>query len=246
MINPIYKPKGAAGEYGDWALNIYTGCPHRCFYCYAPKVLRMDKETFHSCVAPREGIFEAVGKQLFNWRKSGIKNRLIFLCFTCDPYPLGLDCSATSKIMAMIKESKNNIKLLTKNFYSGRLKADLTFFDKNDCFGITDDCAKHYDELDYIGTRFARRELLKFAKKKRVKTWISFEPILNVEVAIKNVEFYKDYADLMAFGALNHVKLDKPIDYTNAEKKIIATCEKHGVKYLIKSSLKGVRRANER
>lgn len=25
--NPIYKPKGTAKEYGDLALNIYTGCP---------------------------------------------------------------------------------------------------------------------------------------------------------------------------------------------------------------------------
>lgn len=24
-MNPIYKPKGAAAEYGDYAVNIYTG-----------------------------------------------------------------------------------------------------------------------------------------------------------------------------------------------------------------------------
>lgn len=28
-MNTIYKPKGAAAEYGDYAVNIYTGCPHR-------------------------------------------------------------------------------------------------------------------------------------------------------------------------------------------------------------------------
>ena len=27
LKNPIYVPKGRAGEYGDYALNIYTGCP---------------------------------------------------------------------------------------------------------------------------------------------------------------------------------------------------------------------------
>lgn len=31
-MKPIYKPKGAAAEYGDYAVNIYTGCPHRCYY----------------------------------------------------------------------------------------------------------------------------------------------------------------------------------------------------------------------
>ena len=32
MKPPIYKPKGVAAEYGDYAVNIYTGCPHRCYY----------------------------------------------------------------------------------------------------------------------------------------------------------------------------------------------------------------------
>ena len=45
-MNPIYKPKGAAKEYGEYALNIYTGCPHRCFYCFAPRVLHKSKEDF--------------------------------------------------------------------------------------------------------------------------------------------------------------------------------------------------------
>ena len=27
--NPIYEPTGKAKEYGDLALNIYIGCPHR-------------------------------------------------------------------------------------------------------------------------------------------------------------------------------------------------------------------------
>lgn len=31
-MKPIYEPKGKAKEYGDYALNIYTGCPHRCYY----------------------------------------------------------------------------------------------------------------------------------------------------------------------------------------------------------------------
>ena len=48
-MNTIYKPKGAAAEYGDYAVNIYTGCPHRCYYCFAPNVLHREREAFHSC-----------------------------------------------------------------------------------------------------------------------------------------------------------------------------------------------------
>ena len=53
-MKPIYKPKGAAAEYGDYAVNIYTGCPHRCYYCFAPQVLHREREVFHSCVEPRK------------------------------------------------------------------------------------------------------------------------------------------------------------------------------------------------
>ena len=38
-MKPIYIPKGKAKEYGDYAINIYTGCPHECYYCFAPNVL---------------------------------------------------------------------------------------------------------------------------------------------------------------------------------------------------------------
>lgn len=63
-MKPIYKPKGAAAEYGDYAVNIYTGCPHRCYYCFAPNVLHRDREMFHSCVWPRGDIVQELRKQL--------------------------------------------------------------------------------------------------------------------------------------------------------------------------------------
>ena len=44
MMKPIYEPKGKAKEYGDYAINIYTGCPHKCFYCFSPNVLHSQRE----------------------------------------------------------------------------------------------------------------------------------------------------------------------------------------------------------
>ena len=63
-MKPIYVPKGAAKEYGDYAINIYTGCSHSCYYCFAPNTLRKDKEGFHSCVLPRENIVEETKNQI--------------------------------------------------------------------------------------------------------------------------------------------------------------------------------------
>ena len=54
-MKPVYKPKGAAAEYGDYAVNIYTGCPHRCYYCFAPQVLHRDRMAFHDLITPGAG-----------------------------------------------------------------------------------------------------------------------------------------------------------------------------------------------
>ena len=106
-MKPIYAPKGKAKEYGDYAVNIYTGCPHRCYYCFAPSVLRRDREQFHSCVAPRAGIVDATAKQL---EREQITGKTIHLCFTCDPYPTGYDTTATREIIKLLKASGNHVQ----------------------------------------------------------------------------------------------------------------------------------------
>jgi DNA repair photolyase len=131
-MKPIYTPSGAAKEYGDYALNIYTGCPHRCYYCFAPSVLRKDREAFHSCVEPRAGIVEATRKQL---EAEHITGKLIHLCFTCDPYPMGHDSTATREIIKLLKDAGNHVQILTKN--GADAMRDFDLLDSGDRFGIT-------------------------------------------------------------------------------------------------------------
>ena len=80
----IYEPKGRALEYSMLAVNHYTGCPHRCMYCYGPRALKVSKEEFHSHVEPRKDILKIVGKQAA--RLAGTDKR-VMLSFACDPYP---------------------------------------------------------------------------------------------------------------------------------------------------------------
>ena len=92
-MKPIYKPKGRAGEYGDYAINIYTGCTHGCTYCYARDMAkRFGTVDGWKNVKPREGIVEAVKEQLAGMKGAG---KLIHLCFTCDPYPADVDTTPT-------------------------------------------------------------------------------------------------------------------------------------------------------
>ena len=224
-MKPIYEPKGKAKEYGDLAINIYTGCPHRCFYCFAPGVLHRDKEEFHSHIEPRTGIVQAVKDQI---EKEHITGKMIHLCFTCDPYPTGYDTSATRKIIKIIKESGNHVQILTK----GDGSRDLDLLDNNDWYGITIDGSEKVTDADAV------KRMIGFdaAVRSCVRTWISFEPVLDADVIIGWLTSGALRADKVKIGKLNYYpsKIDWADFGRNAEK----VCRDYGVDYYIKESLR--------
>lgn len=207
-MKPIYEPKGKAKEYGDYAINIYTGCPHRCYYCFAPNVLHTKKEQFHTCIMPRKNIVEEVQKQI---EREQITDKLIHLCFTCDPYPKGHDSTPTREIIKILKDSGNHVQILTKNGIDALRDFDL--LDENDWFGIT---YAGY-ELGYLekippsepnsGTPRERLSVLYIAFKKGINTWISAEPVLNAEDVISLIDI-ADYVNLYKVGKLNYYPSD--------------------------------------
>lgn len=224
-MKPIYEPKGAAKEYGDLAINIYTGCPHRCFYCFAPGVLRRDKEIFHSVVEPREGIVEETAKQI---EREKITGKTIHLCFTCDPYPTGYNTSPTRQIIQAIKESGNNVQILTK----GDGSRDLDLLDENDWYGIT---------LDGIGNGRdplwkARINALAEAHSRGIKTWVSFEPVTDEREFFINLHLVAPFVDKVKIGKLNYHPSN--IDWADFGRRAEDLCQKLGIRYYIKESLR--------
>jgi DNA repair photolyase len=139
-MKAIYTPKGKAKEYGDYACNLYRGCGHGCTYCYAPNVLRMDRQEFYDNPQPREGIIEALKKdvkKLSQEQKNSVchweayhnpKNRFgnwgdepkpktpfIFLCFTADPYqPINREHQLTRQAIEILHGEGLGVNILTK------------------------------------------------------------------------------------------------------------------------------------
>jgi len=222
-MKPIYEPRGKAKEYGDYALNIYTGCPHRCYYCFAPNVLRRDREEFHSHVEPRPDIVEETRKQL---EREKITGKLIHLCFTCDPYPTGYDTSATREIIQLLKEHGNHVQILTK----GDGSRDFDLLDGNDWYGVT------IDGKFPIDMYFEEMDALKEAHRKGIKTWVSFEPVLDAENVLNAIEFFFTDYDKAKIGKLNYYPSD--IDWKSFGKQAEALCKKLGIDYYIKDSLR--------
>lgn len=223
-MKPIYIPKGKAREYGDYAINIYTGCPHRCYYCFAPNVLHRDRELFHSNITPRENIVEETAKQIV---RDNITGKLIHLCFTCDPYPTGYDSTPTREIIRILKDSGNNVQILTK----GDGSRDFDLLDEKDWYGITLDGIKDCCEAPYR----ERLNSLAEAHNRGVKTWVSFEPVTDGE------QFFIDlhrvsFVDKVKIGKLNYHPSN--IDWKDFGKKAEDLCKKLNIDYYIKDSLR--------
>lgn len=224
-MKPIYIPSGKAKEYGDYALNIYTGCPHRCFYCFAPNVLHRDRQQFHEVVEPRKDIVEETRRQI---EREGIAGKLIHLCFTCDPYPNGYDTTVTREIISLLKSTGNNVQILTK----GDGSRDFDLLGPEDWYGIT---------LDGIGNGRnpqwkARVDALAEAHSLGIKTWVSFEPVTDEREFFINLHLVAPIVDKVKIGKLNYHKSD--IDWADFGRRAETLCQQLGLDYYIKESLR--------
>ena len=231
MKNPIYKPKGAALEYCDLAVNIYDSCPHLCSYCYARDLAKRFGRPWGDTVSPRPGIVEAARKQLasYYWQRG----RQIMLCFTCDPYPIGCDTTATREVIQAIKESGNHVRILTKGDETAQRDFDL--LDVNDWFGVTWSGADPEDEPG-AALPIYRLCNLKEAKRRGVKTWASCEPVLNPERVLGIIELAAPDVDHWAIGKLNHRPSD--IDWADFGRQAEDLCQARGLSYTIKHDLR--------
>lgn len=223
-MNTIYKLKGAAAEYGDYAVNIYTGCPHRCYYCFAPQVLHRDREAFHSRVEPRKEIVAELRRQL---ERKQITGKLVHLCFTCDPYPTGYDTTHTREVIKALKEYGNHVQILTK----GDGSRDFDLLDSGDWYGITYDGTDSglYLPGDRICDAFG-------AHMNGIKTWCSFEPVIDADGVIECIKKFYMVFDKVKIGKLNYHPSD--INWAQFGREVEALCQQLGLDYYIKDSLR--------
>ena len=227
-FKPIYKPSGRAHEYGEYAINIYSGCDNGCYYCYAPKTLHTDRAEFER-VKLRFGIVKAVWEQLSTFPERG---KTIALCFTCDPYPRNIDSTPTRNIIQAIKNSGNHVQILTKN----PISRDFDIMDKNDWFGITLTCNDIAAANNEPGALPPTERVLKLYEAHRagLKTWISLEPVISPEFCYGVIQHID--ADLYRIGKLNYYHSE--IDWKQFGRKVEELCVRYRRNYYIKEDLR--------
>ena len=228
-MRPIYEPSGKAREYADYALNLYTGCPNGCEYCYAPAVLHKSAEEFAVTAYPRTGIVEAARRQL---EREDFAGKTIHLCFTCDPYPTGMPTMITREAIEAIHEAGAFVQVLTKN--GSLAERDFDILGEGDAFGVTFTGApKEVEPNSDDGAR--RLESLKLAKRRGLRTWVSCEPVYD-QSAVCQLVMEGHYIDLFKIGKLNYRASD--INWGVFGSIVEELCQEYGRDYLIKESLR--------
>jgi len=233
----IYEPSGRAKEYGDLALNIYTGCSFGCTYCFAPAVLKKDRDTFHNSVKTRDNLLEKVEHDC----KSGLIDRPVHLCFTCDPYQdIDVRLQLTREVLKLFKKYNINFQMLTKG--GMRAARDFDLYKPGDSFGSTLTFLPYNQFAGYwepnAPNNGDRYESLLIAHEEGIRTWVSLEPVIYPEDSLEIIKWTHDYVDLYKVGTINYDSRKKEIDWKGFGHKAIELLESYGKEYYIKDDLK--------
>ena len=82
-----------------------------------------------------------------------------------------------------------------------------------------------------------RIDSLYLAKKLGLKTWVSFEPVIDPEAVYRLLEATQDFVDLYKVGKLNYHPLAKEIDWRKFKGEMEERLSRLGKPYYLKKDL---------
>ena len=107
-------------------------------------------------------------------------------------------------------------------------------------FGITlvmlnEDLQKEWEP--FAASPKQRIENLRRAKKRNIKTWLSLEPIIDLQEALDVIDNTHEFTDFYGVGKLNYNKHQKTINWKEVKEKVEKKLNHYGKKYMIHKSL---------
>mgnify|MGYP001570169253 CR=1 FL=1 len=245
----LYQPQGRAGEYGELAVNLYTGhCPHKCLYCYVAGALRTTRENWlkREC-KPRPDLLSNLKKDLASlalaqgdlWADNQADKPQVFMCFTCDPYPVGIDTMLTRQVIEGIHSYGFGVRMLTKG--GMRAARDFDLLGPVDAFASTLTFVNDYDSLAWepgAALPDDRMQAIKMAHAKGIETWASLEPVIDPEQSLEIIRQTHEYVSLYKIGTWNHDARAKAINWADFGRRAIDLLESLGKARYIKQDLR--------
>lgn len=239
MINGmeiIYKPKGKAKEYADLAVDIYSGCTHGCRYCYAK---HYTGQNFHSSACPQNNFISLLKKDI---EKLTPDSPEILLSFHGDVYqPAEEELKLTRQALEILRDADLPFTVLTKGGMRAVRDFDILESYKKSRFGTTLIFTTQAD-ADYWEPAAAsiesRIQAIKEASRRRIRTWVSIEPVIDPDQALHLVESLHPFVDHWKVGKINyHKEIEESVDWIRFRNEITTLFQSIGADFYLKKSL---------
>jgi DNA repair photolyase len=235
----IYEPRGRALEYAPLAVSLYRGCSHGCRYCFVPASLHVTPEEFARAPAMRAFALKKLERDLQDLQGDP---REVLMSFTTDPYqPLDQRLKLTQQAIGLFIKYSVPFTILTKAGMVSLRDLDLMAAHPELCrYGATltvlnrDD--RGYWEPFAAGTGDRLHALEQFHKE-GIRTWVSFEPVIDPKQTLDLIRYCRDekIVDEFRIGKLNHEISPTRIDHADFLFKVRE--ELKGRQYIIKKDL---------
>lgn len=200
----IYQPKGAAREYSPFALNIFSGCPNGCKYCYVPRIFARNTSYKHDDVFLKKDITtKDIWKEVESFARSANREEQILLSFTGDIF-CGLEKEKVAEVLQALNHYELNYSVLTKRAQNA--VEFVSYFQHNEKakFGVSltfHDEQKSREWEPFADTPEERLQALSYFKQSGVTTWASFEPV------IETAESFEMLQEVIRFSLCDFVKI---------------------------------------
>jgi DNA repair photolyase len=234
----IYEPSGKAREYSPLAANLYSGCGHKCKYCYVPGVLRSNRKDFDEIILERKLVIKELEKDCKKFKHS---DKQVLMSFTTDPYnQLNDEAGLTRKSLLLFLEYQIPIAILTKSGMRAtqdidvvkkfgrhiKIGASLTYDNDIDSQRVESGAALPSERL----------LMLKTLHDSGIRTWASFEPIIDLQqtynVMVKAIPF----TDEFQLGKLAND--NRALDWNEFLRKTISLLRNNKKDFYVKESLR--------
>jgi len=169
-----------------YSLNPYTGCPHRCLYCYSSSYI----PRFFSC-RPKRELVKLVEKDV----EELPENALISMSNTSDPYPeIERELELTRRCLEIFREHGLRVLIITKGDVVLR---DLHLLSEMRAAVTLSVTTRKLDEILEPGAPKAERrmEVLKILKDSGIPVGLRLDPVIpfvndsEIEEIISSLDF---------------------------------------------------------
>ena len=235
----IYETTGRAREYSELAVNLYQGCAHACYYCYAPGALHTDRAKFN--LLPRlrgDNTMDLIERDARDLQARG-DTRPVLLCFTCDPYqPLNDEHGLARQAIEVLHRCGVPVMILTKG--GKRAEQDFDLLGPGDMFGVTltlvDDAQSRRWEP---GAALPQERIVSLinAHDRGIKTWVSLEPIISYDQTVWLIRLTAPVVDHYKVGKMNHMPGADLHDWKAIAEGVKQVLDDLGADYYIKKDL---------